>query len=130
MPRHIPATQAELSRIGLLAELPGERLSQLASRMRREDVAMGEAPIIEGEEGDRFYVVLNGVFAVSNLGAPTTRAMLRPGDYFGEVALAMDMPRTASVRAITPSTVASCDKATFDEFIRPVFAEDEPERAS
>jgi CRP-like cAMP-binding protein len=126
MPRHIPATQAELSRIGLLAELPGERLSQLASRMRREDVAMGEAPIIEGEEGDRFYVVLNGVFAVSNLGAPTTRAMLRPGDYFGEVALAMQVPRTANVRALTPATVASCDQAAFDEFIRPLFA-DEPD---
>jgi CRP-like cAMP-binding protein len=126
MPRHIPATQAELSRIGLLAELPGERLTQLASRMRREDVAMGEAPIIEGEEGDRFYVVLNGVFAVSNLGAPTTRAMLRPGDYFGEVALAMQVPRTANVRALTPATVASCDQEAFDEFIRPLFA-DEPD---
>ena len=125
MPRHIPATQAELSRIGLLAELPGERLTQLASRMRREDVAMGDAPVIEGEDGDRFYVVLNGVFAVSNLGAPSTRAMLRPGDYFGEVALAMHVPRTANVRALTPGTVASCDQEAFDEYIRPLFA-DEP----
>ena len=52
--------------------------------------------------------------------------MLRPGDYFGEVALAMNMPRTASVTALTPTTLASCDKATFDEFIRPLFADDEP----
>jgi CRP-like cAMP-binding protein len=124
MPRHIPATQAELARIGLLSELPGERLSQLAARMRREEVAMGDAPIVEGEEGDRFYVVLNGVFAVSNLGAPSTRAMLRPGDYFGEVALAMHVPRTANVRALTQATVASCDQAAFDEFIRPLFAEE------
>jgi len=123
-PRHVPATQAELSRVGLLAELPGERLVQLASRMRREDVPMGDAPVIEGEPGDRFYVVLNGIFAVSNLGAPSTRAMLRPGNYFGEVALAMDVPRTANVRALTPATVASCDSETFDEFIRPLFADD------
>jgi ATP-binding cassette subfamily B protein len=123
-PRHVPATQAELSRIGLLAELPGEQLAKLASRMRREDVPMGEAPVVEGQEGDRFYVVLNGVFAVSNLGAPATRAMLRPGDYFGEVALAMHVPRTANVRALTPATVASCDLQTFNEFVRPLFAED------
>jgi ATP-binding cassette subfamily B protein len=122
-PRHVPATQAELSRIGLLAELPGEQLARLAERMRREDVAGGQAPIIEGEEGDRFYVILNGLFAVSNFGT-LPRRMLRPGDYFGEVALAMNVPRTANVRALTPATVASCDKQTFDEFLRPLFADD------
>jgi CRP-like cAMP-binding protein len=118
-PRHLPATQAELSRIGLLAELPGERLVELAKRMRREEVAGGAAPVVEAEEGDRFYVVLNGMLAVSSLGG-TPRRMLRPGDYFGEVAL--DIPRTASVRAVTPSTVASCDRETFDELIRPLFS--------
>jgi CRP-like cAMP-binding protein len=123
-PRHSPATQAELSRIGLLAELPGEQLSKLAARMRREEVASGDAPVVEGDEGDRFYVVLNGIFAVSNLGS-MPRRMLRPGDYFGEVALAMDVPRTASVRAMTKSTVASCDKETFDELLRPLFADDD-----
>ena len=128
-PRHIPATQAELSRIGLLAELPGEQLVKLAGRMRREEVRGGEAPVLEGEEGDRFYVVLNGIFAVSNLGS-MPRRMLRPGDYFGEVALAMDIPRTASVRAMTTSIVASCDKETFDEFLRPLFADDGPARPS
>jgi ATP-binding cassette, subfamily B, bacterial len=122
-PRHVPATQAELSRIALLAELPGEQLNALSKRMRREEIAGGQAPIIEGEEGDRFYVVLQGVFAVSNLGS-MPRRMLRPGDYFGEVALAMNVPRTANVRALTPATVASCDKDTFDEFLRPLFADD------
>ena len=122
-PKHVPASQAELSRIGLLAELPGETLVALSRRMRREEVPGGEAPIVEGEEGDRFYVVLNGIFAVSNLGS-TPRRMLRPGDYFGEVALVMDVPRTASVRALTPAVVASCDRETFDEFLRPLFADD------
>jgi ATP-binding cassette subfamily B protein len=124
-PRHVPATQAELARIGLLAELPGELLTKLAKRMRREDVAIGQAPVVEGGSGDRFYVILNGIFAVSNLGEPSPRAMLRPGNYFGEVALAMHIPRTASVRALTPATVASCDQETFDEFLRPLFADDE-----
>ena len=124
MPRHIPATTHELSRIGLLAELPGERLQQLSKRMSREDVASGAAPIVEGEEGDRFYVVLSGLFTVSSYGGLGAQRVLRPGDYFGEVALAMDIPRTASVRALSPATVASCDRETFDEFIRPLFAED------
>ena len=118
------ATAHELSQIGLLAELPGEQLAGLARRMQREDVSAGSGVVIEGDEGDRFYVVLSGIFAVSNLGGLGPRAVLRAGDYFGEVALAMDVPRTASVRALTPATVASCDRATFDEYIRPLFADD------
>jgi CRP-like cAMP-binding protein len=50
--------------------------------------------------------------------------VLRPGDYFGEVALAMGVPRTASVHALTPAVVASCDRETFEEFGKPLFAED------
>jgi hypothetical protein len=122
-PRAAGATQHELSRIGLLATLPGETLARLAQHMLREDIPAGAGVFSEGEEGDRFYVVLSGMLAVSqqSIGA---QAVLRPGDYFGEVALAMHMPRTASVRALTPATVASCDQATFDEFIRPLFADD------
>jgi ATP-binding cassette subfamily B protein len=112
----------ELSRVGLLATLPGETLNRLAGRMVREEVAPGGAVVTEGEDGDRFYVVVSGMFTVSqeSLGP---RRLLRPGDYFGEVALAMGVPRTASVRALTPATVASCDRAAFDEYIRPLFTD-------
>jgi ATP-binding cassette, subfamily B, bacterial len=121
-PRFAPATVAELARIGLLSGMPGETLTKLAARMDREQVAPGAAVVREGESGERFYVVLSGMLAVSqeSMGA---RGLLQPGDYFGEVALAMHIPRTASVRAITPAVVASCDSETFEEFIRPLFSE-------
>ena len=91
--------------------------------MEREEVAPGTAVVREGETGDRFYVLFAGMMSVTNT-AMGTREVLRPGDYFGEVALAMDIPRTATVSAITPAVVASCDRATFDEFLRPLFADD------
>jgi CRP/FNR family transcriptional regulator, cyclic AMP receptor protein len=121
-PRHVPATAHELSRAGLLANLPGERLSALAERMTREEHGSGTTVTREGEPADRFYVVLSGMLGVSqtSLGG---RSVLRPGDHFGEVGLAMDMPRTATVTAITPVTLASCDRETFDEFVRPLFAD-------
>src|SRR6187551_904784 len=123
MPR-ASATTHELARIELLGSLPGEQLAKLAGRMRRETVLAGAAPIVEGEEGDRFYAVLTGMFSVTKSG-PGPRAILRPGDYFGEVALEMHVPRTATVRALTPAVVASCDLETFNEFIRPLFADDD-----
>jgi len=123
-PRFATTTVTELSQIGLFQELAGEVLSKLAHKMERQDVSGGCPIVFEGQQGDRFYVVLRGLLAVNSddLGP---RRMLRPGDYFGEVALAMNMPRTASVTALTPTTLASCDKATFDEFIRPLFADDD-----
>jgi ATP-binding cassette, subfamily B, bacterial len=122
-PRAAGATQHELSRVGLLATLAGERLGRLAARMEREEIPAGAGVVEEGEQGERFYVVLSGMLAVSQA-ARGAQSVLRPGDYFGEVALAMGIPRTASVRALTPVTVASCDRATFDEFVRPLFADD------
>jgi ATP-binding cassette subfamily B protein len=122
-PRAVGATQHELSRIGLLATLSGETLGRLAHEMTREDIPAGAGVVSEGEDGDRFYVVLSGMLAVSQQ-SRGAQSVLRPGDYFGEVALAMDIPRTATVRALTPVTVASCDRETFDAYIRPLFAED------
>jgi len=122
MPRS-SATNHELARIELLAGLPGETLADLGKRMEREEVAPGTAIVREGDTGDRFYVVFAGMLSVSN-SAMGKRGILRPGDYFGEVAPAMNMPRTATVTAITPAVVASCDRATFDEILRPLFADD------
>ncbi len=123
MPRFVPATVSELSRVSLLASVPGEELMKIARRLEREEVPPGRQVVREGDPGERFYLVLSGIFAVSqeDLGP---RRVLQPGDYFGEVALAMNVPRTASVRAVTQAVVASCDRETFDELLRPLFAED------
>jgi ATP-binding cassette subfamily B protein len=109
--------------VPVLAALPGQTLANLAKRMTREEVPPGTTVLREGDEGDRFYVLLAGIMSVtqSDYGQ---RALLRPGDYFGEVALTMRVPRTASVRAVTPAVVASCDRETFETFVRPLFADD------
>lgn len=121
VPRASSATVHELSRIGLLAALPGQTLARLAARMQREEVPAGRAIVVEGEQGDRFYVVIAGMLTVEQA-ARGGRRVLRPGDYFGEVAATMGVPRTASVRALTPVTIASCDRETFDELVRPLFS--------
>ena len=98
-------------------------MQQLAKRMEREEIRPGTVVVREGEPGDRFYVVFAGMLSVTQASG-AARNVLRPGDYFGEVALAMHVPRTATVSAISPAVVASCDQATFDEFVRPLFADD------
>jgi CRP-like cAMP-binding protein len=99
-PRAAGATQHELSRIGLLETLGGETLARLAQRMTREEVPAGAQVVTEGDDGDRFYVVLSGMLNVSqeSLGE---RRTLKPGDYFGEVALIDEGARTATITATT-----------------------------
>ncbi len=113
----------ELSRVSLLSSLPGQTLARLAEQMRREELPAGRTIVSEGEPGDRFYVLLSGLAAVTQA-TRGPRGMVRPGDWFGEVALAMGVPRTATVTTMTPSTVASCDRETFDALLRPLFADD------
>ena len=118
----MPIREHEFSRVGLLAELPGQTLRKLSDRCVASRSPAGAEVVREGDEGDRFYVVLSGMLTVTQQ-ARGERNVLKPGDYFGEVALTMDMPRTASIRALTPSVVASCDRETFDEFVRPLFSD-------
>ena len=123
-PRHVPASVTELQRIGLFGSLPGETIARLADRMVREDVPAGRAIVTEGELTDRFYVLLTGLAAVTQAGRGA-RGVLRPGETFGEVAPLMRMERTATVTAMTTCVVASCDRETFDELLRPLYADDE-----
>jgi CRP-like cAMP-binding protein len=121
MPRSSAATH-ELQRVGLLAGLPGQTLLQLAKRVERLEVPPGTSVVREGDQDDTFYLVFAGMLAVANSIGP--RRLLRPGDYFGEVAPALDTARTATVTSMTPCVLGAVDRETFDEFIRPLFADD------
>jgi CRP-like cAMP-binding protein len=124
-PRFVPASVAELSRVGVLASLPGETLTKLAERMRREDVPAGTRIVTEeADDGGRFFVLLSGIAAVTQAGRGT-RSLLRPGEVFGEVAATLGISRTATVTAVTRCTIASCDRDTFAELVRPIYADDD-----
>jgi CRP-like cAMP-binding protein len=122
MPRFATATVTELARIGLFQELPGEVLTS-----SRTTCAAPTTQAIDRPRGREATTLRHPprACAVSNQGGLGPRRMLRPGDYFGEVALTMHVPRTASVTALVPTTLASCDKETFDEYVRPLFADDD-----
>jgi CRP-like cAMP-binding protein len=65
----------------------------------------------EGETGDRFYVIDDGEAAVTAGGEERRR--LGPGEFFGEIALLRDVPRTASVVAVSDLELHALERADF-----------------
>jgi CRP-like cAMP-binding protein/Zn-dependent protease len=75
--------------------------------------------IEQGEVGDAFYAIWSGQVEVVQDGAPVRT--LGPGSYFGEIALLLDVPRTASIRTLTPVRAYRLDRDGFDRLVGDAF---------
>jgi hypothetical protein len=87
-----------LRAVDLFAPLPLATVETLAVRAAVRAVVADEPILRVGEVGSRFYVIADGTVEVQ--AGPIIRR-LGPGEYFGEIALLRDVPRTAAVRAET-----------------------------
>ncbi len=99
--------------VPMFGPLSGPVLERLANGATPVTVDPGRAIVTAGEVGDRFYVILSGDVEVS-----TTSGAVRhqtSGDSFGEIALLRDVPRTATVVAVTPTELLALDRGPFLE---------------
>ncbi len=106
-----PTSLGLLRGVPLLALLPEPTLEALARSAVQVEAAAGEAVIREGEPGELFYIVESGEVEVTKEGRHV--ATLGAGDYFGEIALLRDVPRTATVTAKSETVLQALDRATF-----------------
>jgi Major Facilitator Superfamily/Cyclic nucleotide-binding domain len=100
-----------LRAISLFAPLSLATIENVSRKVDEVQVTAGETVIREGDYGERFYVVAEGLLDVrSEHGAyPSVGA----GDYFGEIALLHDVPRTATVTARDDSLLYALDRESF-----------------
>jgi CRP-like cAMP-binding protein len=100
----------------MLSDLPPATLRAIADALRPRAVPAGAAVVREGDLGDAFYILMEGEATVSRRahdGEEQLLAVLRPGDYFGEIALLRQTPRTATVRGLTDLRVMRLAAAEF-----------------
>ena len=109
----------------LFRPLPGPVIEELAAKLVVVTTSAGEQVIREGDAGDRFYLVGSGEVEVSSAGHPV--ATLGPGEYFGEIALLRDVPRTATVQAKSDARLYALER---DEFLSAVTGHPESAEAA
>jgi CRP/FNR family cyclic AMP-dependent transcriptional regulator len=96
------ALEQTLAGVPLLASLDRKTLQRLAEQGKRRRYAPGETIVREGEPASALYVILSGKVRVERreAGGNQVVAELVPGDFFGELALIEEEPRTATVTAV------------------------------
>jgi predicted MFS family arabinose efflux permease len=110
-----PSELALLSRLAIFRTLPPATVNQLSGALIAVHATAGEQIINEGDRGDRFYVIGKGEVDVSSDGRHV--ATLGEGEYFGEIALLRDVPRTATVTAKSDVELYALER---DEFLSAV----------
>ena len=102
--RRAAVTPARLRAMPAFEGMEDDHLTQLAACFGSEHHPAGATIVEEGEEGDKFYVIARGTLEVvqaDRAGPPRLLRVLQDGDFFGEIALIENVPRTATVRART-----------------------------
>lgn len=108
----IPEAEIALLRsTSIFAPLPPPVIEGLAARLRPLELAAGQEVVREGEPGERFYVIESGSVRVSQGGV--VLRTLGPDDFFGEIALLREVPRTATCTAAGPTRLLTLQGEDF-----------------
>jgi hypothetical protein len=115
-----PAPELDLiERVPIFAPLSIAAKERVAANLVPFSVQAGELVIRAGEVGDRFYIVGDGELDIFAEGLHRTA---QQADYFGEIALLRDVPRTATVKATVDSQLYALQRDNFLEAVSGVGA--------
>jgi CRP/FNR family cyclic AMP-dependent transcriptional regulator len=109
-------TSRALRAVPLFANLPPSVLDAVAGRVRRRRYSAGEVIFHEGDPGRALCIIENGrvkVVSVSEQGQEALLAVMGAGEYFGELALFDDQPRSADVVAMEPTQTLNLAREDF-----------------
>jgi CRP-like cAMP-binding protein len=120
-PQASPIAAEDLRAIGLFGALSDGALEGLCRSLGTLDAAPGDLIFREGEPGQAMYVVLSGELEVlkrSRTGHESRVALLGVRDWFGEMSVLDMLPRSASVRAVSASTLLVLTSSDLDALYR------------
>ena len=107
-----------LKSVKILSSLNDYERGRLSDALNEQVVKAGEVVVQEGDAGDDFYIIQSGEFKVNIDGVEKeVSKRLTKGSYFGEVALLLSQPRSATVTAVTDGTLLSVHRDSFSKLL-------------
>jgi CRP/FNR family cyclic AMP-dependent transcriptional regulator len=107
-----------LKRVPLFAQCTKRELVRVAAVADEVDLREGKVLTTEGERGREFFVLVDGTADVRRRGRKVNT--MKGGDFFGEVALVADRPRTATVTATSPVHLLVVTDVAFRQLLQRV----------
>ncbi len=110
-----------LRSIPVLQALDAETLAAVAGDFATEQVEAGQRVVEQGEPGTKLYIIVRGRVSVTQAAADGVERrldVLQDGDYFGEIALLENVPRTATIRTLTPCTFLTLARRPFNSLLQ------------
>lgn len=117
----MPSDLEILRAVPLFGFLDADEGAALASRVDLVDLVAGETLFEYGNPGDSMYVIKDGTVEISvrtKTGQKVILQEMGPGDFFGEISLLDEGPRTASARVLEAGQALVVDRGDLDELIR------------
>ena len=116
----VPTTvsTAVLRAVPLFSSVPDDQLRTLAMVVTRKSLARGATVMVAGDQTDSLYIILSGrlkVMMSDAEGKEVILSILGPGEFFGEMGLIDDSPRSASVVGIEPCELLAIAKRDFNK---------------
>ena len=104
-----------LTAFPLFARADAAQRAAVLARLVEERFAAGASIFAEGDQGEKMYLVAEGVVRVSTMvsGGEEALAMLRPGSFFGEMSLLDDQARSADAHAQDDCVLLSLSRTDF-----------------
>jgi CRP-like cAMP-binding protein len=106
-----------LRSVPLFSRLADSILARIASRIKTEEVSLGNKLIVEGQDRSKFFIIAQGQVEVLSKGVHGSDlriALLTDGEFFGETDLVSDKPSDATVRTITPCILLTLSRKDLD----------------
>jgi CRP-like cAMP-binding protein len=127
VPEHVSYTRLlrgkseALRSIPLFASISADDLAELSEKLQEKQYRKGQAIFEKDEAGSTLYIIKSGNIRISvpgKEGQSLTLAHLGPGDFFGEMSLLDEKPRSASATAVEPTETFVLERNDFLEFLR------------
>lgn len=106
-----------LRSVPLFSRLPDSILTPMTQRFKTEEVTLGNTLVVEGGDGNKFFIIAQGQVEVLSKGvhgADLRIALLTDGEFFGESDLVSEKPSDVTIRTITPCVLLSLSKKDLD----------------